>query len=169
MAHETAADLLELQELLDQSMSHAGKHLAAIFGETPPVPAGELVELLAGMQVLDLATVTASGEPRVAPVDGHLDRARWLFGTAPNTARARHLAARPAVSAAHTRGEGPCVITHGYAEPVDLRTGRRPRWSSSCALAYPTFDEWMSLDNPYWTIRPTRMYVRWPRDQAGAA
>ena len=36
-------------------------------------------------------------------------------------------------------------------------------------MAYPTFDEWMSLDNPYWTIRPTRMYVRWPRDQAGAA
>ena len=169
MAHETEADLLELQELLDESMSHAGKHLAAIFGETPPVPAGELVELLAGMQVLDLATVTASGEPRVAPVDGHLYRARWLFGTAPNAARARHLAARPAVSAAHTRGEGPCVITHGYAEPVDLRTREAAPIVEFLRVAYPTFDEWMSLDNPYWAIRPTRMYVRWPRDQAGAA
>jgi hypothetical protein len=167
MAHETPDDLQALQALLDTSLAQAGPHLASIFGETPPVPAAELVALLDGMQVLDLATVTASGEPRVAPVDGHLYRGRWLFGTATNAARARHLAARPAVSAAHTRGEGPCVITHGYAEAVDLREPAAAPVLAHLRAAYPTFDEWGSLDNPYWTIRPTRMYVRWPREVAG--
>lgn len=164
MAHETDQELAQLQELLDRSIAAAGPHLSSIFSADTAVSAAELVDLLPGMQVIDLATVTAGGEPRVAPVDGHFFHGRWLFGTASNAARARHLAARPAVSAAHTRGEGLCVITHGHAEPVDLRSPEAAEVLALLRRTYPTFDEWASLDSPYWSIRPTRMYVRYPRE-----
>lgn len=162
MAFETEQELAELQELLEGSVAGAGSHLAMIFGPETAVRAEELVVLLAGMQVIDLATVTGAGEPRVAPVDGHFLHGRWLFGTSPEAARTRHLAANPAVSAAHTRGEGLCVITHGHAEPVDLRAPGGAETLTYLRRAYPTYDEWASPDNPYWTIRPTRMFVRNP-------
>src|SRR5262245_44929967 len=120
MAFETEHELDELQALLDRSEAAAGAHLASIFTKGWTLTARELVALLSGMQIIDLATVTAAGVPPGAPGDGHFLHGRWTFGTAPNAARAFHLAARPAVSAAHTRGEGLCVITHGHAERVDM-------------------------------------------------
>ena len=68
--YETAEDLQRLDELLDASYARAGSHLRAIWGPETRLAAGELSEALAGIQVLDLATVTPRGEPRVAPVDG---------------------------------------------------------------------------------------------------
>ena len=59
-------------------------------------------------------------EPRVAPVDGLFYRARFWFGSAHDSARFRHLRARPAVSAAHTRGEELAVIVHGTAVETSL-------------------------------------------------
>ncbi|HEX5992498.1 MAG TPA: hypothetical protein VFY70_07995, partial [Thermomicrobiales bacterium] len=66
--HETPHDLLELTELLDRSYAQAGDHLRSIFTPERRIPADELVALLPGVQVLNLATVSRACAPRVAPV-----------------------------------------------------------------------------------------------------
>jgi hypothetical protein len=166
MALETADDLAQLQALLDRSIAGAGKHLRSIYDHTPPIPAEELVELLPGMQVIDLATVTAAGEPRVSPVDGHFLKGRWWFGSSPDSVRARHLAARPAASAAHTRGEGLCVITHGHCRLIDLRDPASGWLVDRFREVYPSFDESGFLDCPYWVLEPTHLFARRAMDDA---
>ena len=160
MALETPDDLSRLQALLDRSMAAAGPHLRSIYSATPPIPADELVSFLPGMQVIDLATVTAAGEPRVAPVDGHFLRGEWWFGSSPESFRARHLAVRPAASAAHTRGEGLCVLAHGHVEPVSLRDPARAWFLDHLRDVYPSFDEWGHVDGAYWVLHAVRMYAR---------
>jgi hypothetical protein len=159
---ESEADLAALQRVLDDSQARAGAHLRSIFGEDTRVGAAELVALLPGMQVIDLATVSAAGEPRVAPVDGLFFRGRWHFGSSLTSVRAHHLAARPACSAAHTRGEGLCVITHGRAERVDFASRHGEAFLAHLREVYPTWDEWTTTDAPYWCLVPNRMYVRAP-------
>jgi uncharacterized pyridoxamine 5'-phosphate oxidase family protein len=74
------------------------------------------------VQVLDLATVTPRGEPRVAPVDGLFFKGRFWFGSAHSSARFRNMRANPAVSGAVTRGlETFVVLVHGRAEELDPR------------------------------------------------
>jgi general stress protein 26 len=67
--------------------------------------ASEVAALLAGMKVATLATVTAHGAPRVSAVDGHFVHGTWAWSTSGSSAKARHLAARPAVSIAHVDNE----------------------------------------------------------------
>jgi hypothetical protein len=168
MALETPDDLVELQALLDRSIATAGSHLRSIYTHTPPISAEELVDLLPGMQVIDLATVTATCEPRVAPVDGHFLKGRWWFGSAADSFRARHLAARPQASAAHTRGEGLCVLTHGHVEHVSLRDPAFDWFLEHLRGHYPTFDEWADLDGPCWVLQPVRMYARRAMEEEAA-
>ncbi len=123
MAHETPEDIAELQRVLDLSHASAGTHLLRIFSEERRVPAAELPERLRGAQVLALATVTARGEPRVAPVDGHLYRGKLWFGSAQDSMRFRHIRARPHVSATHVPGEELAVTVHGRAVPVEIKSG----------------------------------------------
>ena len=166
MALESPEDLLALQTLLDRSMANAGAHLRSIAEITPPARAEVLVALLPGMQTVDLATVTKNGEPRVAPVDGHFLKGRWYFGSATNSMRARHLAARPAASVAHTRGEGLCVVVHGHVEAVSLRDPTSAWFVERLREIYPGYDDYGFEDNPYWTLRPTHMYARIPAEDA---
>ncbi|TWH24885.1 pyridoxamine 5'-phosphate oxidase family protein [Rhodococcus rhodochrous] len=121
--HETPAELAELQVLLDTSLSRSTSHLRSIVDASRTLTAEQLVQVLTGMCVLSLATVTAGGEPRISAVDGHFLHGKWYFGTARNAAKARHLAARPAVSAAHIRGEDLGVFTHGRVEILNPRGG----------------------------------------------
>jgi general stress protein 26 len=121
LVHETTEDLDWLQGLLDESNARGGAHLRSIFTEERRLRAREVSELLMGMQLLVLGTVTAKGEPRVAPVDGHFHRARFYFGSSPDSARFTHLRARPAVSATHIRGEELAVVIHGTAAILDMR------------------------------------------------
>ncbi|MBO3737377.1 pyridoxamine 5'-phosphate oxidase family protein [Actinoplanes flavus] len=115
---ETAKELIELQALLDASLSRSTDHLQSIFtGRT--VTAEQLTGVLTGMCTLALSTVTARGEPRISGVDGHFLHGRWVFGTARTAAKARHLAARPAASVAHLRGEDLGVFTHGTVEVLN--------------------------------------------------
>jgi hypothetical protein len=168
MALETKEELQALQALLDTSMAKAGAHLRRIADQTPPARAEALVALLPAMQTIDLATVSSKGEPRVAPVDGHFLKGRWYFGSAPDSMRARHLAARPAASAAHTRGEGLCVIVHGNVEQVSLRDPASAWFLERLRSVYPGFDEWGFHDNPYWTLHPTHMYARITAEEAAS-
>jgi hypothetical protein len=120
--HETAADLAAIQRLLDRSYARAGTHLRSIWGGEARLDAEQLCEQLAGIQVLDLATVTAAGAPRVAPVDGIFFRGSFWFGSAESSARFRNIRANPAVSGAVTRGgETFLVIVHGVAVETDPR------------------------------------------------
>ena len=120
--YETDADLAALQQLLDASYARAGQHLRSIWGEDSRLDGAALSAELAGVQVLDLATVTPRGEPRVAPVDGLFYRGRLWFGSAENSARFANIRANPAVSGAITRGlETFLVLVHGTAVELDPR------------------------------------------------
>ncbi|WP_068166384.1 pyridoxamine 5'-phosphate oxidase family protein [Rhodococcus phenolicus] len=113
---ETPEELAALQALLDSSLARSTAHLRSIITGESTLTAEQLVEALTGMCTLALSTVTAGGEPRISGVDGHFLHGRWHFGTARGAAKARHLAARPAASAAHLRGEELGVFTHGTVE-----------------------------------------------------
>jgi uncharacterized pyridoxamine 5'-phosphate oxidase family protein len=120
--HETGEDLARLQRLLDDSYARAGAHLRSIWGAETRLDAAALVEELAGVQVLDLATVTPRGEPRVGPVDGLFFRGRFWFGSAESSQRFRNIRANPAVSGVVTGGlETFLVVVHGRAVETDPR------------------------------------------------
>ncbi|GAA1506039.1 hypothetical protein GCM10009677_43100 [Sphaerisporangium rubeum] len=127
---ETEAELDRLQALLDASLASSTAHLRSIItpGERT-IPARRLTEILNGMCTLALSTVTASGEPRISGVDGHFLHGKWIFGTSATAAKARHLRARPAVSAAYLRGEEIGVFTHGTAHLLNPEDGPAdPTW-----------------------------------------
>ncbi|RKE07809.1 pyridoxamine 5'-phosphate oxidase family protein [Catellatospora citrea] len=120
---ETPEDLVELQALLHASLSRSTSHLRSIINTERTLTAEQLTQVLTGMCTLALSTVTAKGEPRISGVDGHFLHGKWHFGTARTAAKARHLAARPAVSAAHLRGEDLGVFTHGQVEILNPAQG----------------------------------------------
>ncbi|MFN8158850.1 MAG: pyridoxamine 5'-phosphate oxidase family protein [Candidatus Nanopelagicales bacterium] len=113
---ETPEEIAELQRLLDASLQSDNEHLLAIMTPERRVTAEQMVRALDGMHVLVVATVTADGRPLTSCVDGHLIHGRWHFTTDATATKARHLAARPAVSATHARGDTFGVFTHGTAE-----------------------------------------------------
>jgi uncharacterized pyridoxamine 5'-phosphate oxidase family protein len=158
--HETADDLAWLQELMDRSHAGAGEHLRAIFDDERRISAEELPGLLPGVQVLALATVTARGEPRVAPVDGLFFRGRWHFGSSERSARFRHIRARPGVSATHLRGEELAIVVHGRAVEIDPRA---PEHAGFRAYLNETYAGWDDADwaagAPYARIEPTAMFT----------
>ncbi len=117
--HETADDLLALQRALDESDATAGEHLRSIFRPERRLTAEQVVAQLRGVFVLHLATVTAGGEPRVAPIDGLFFRGHFWFGFPPGAVRIAHVRKRPQVSATFTKGEEVCVLAHGVAQVVD--------------------------------------------------
>lgn len=121
--HETPEDLTELQALLEASLSRSSSHLRSIINTDRALTAAQLTQVLTGMCTLALSTVTAKGEPRISGVDGHFLRGKWHFGTACGAAKAHHLATRPAVSAAHLRGEDLGVFTHGTVEILNPQHG----------------------------------------------
>ena len=115
---ETAAELAALQDLLDRSAATRNAHLLAIMTPQRRLTAGQIVTALTGMQVLVVATVTAAGEPRTSCLDGHFLHGRWVFSTGASAVKARHIKARPAVSATYVDGERIAVFTHGHADYI---------------------------------------------------
>ena len=116
---ETPDETAALQALLDASRERATGHLRSIIDDDRTLTAEQLVALLTGMKVLSVATVTAAGEPRISALDGHFLHGTWTFGTSGSSAKARHLAARPAVSVAHVDGEDLALFSHGRAELIE--------------------------------------------------
>jgi nitroimidazol reductase NimA-like FMN-containing flavoprotein (pyridoxamine 5'-phosphate oxidase superfamily) len=118
--HESPADLAVLQELIDRSYATAGRHLLSIHTPERRLSAEQVAERLTGMRLLALATVTADGRPLVGPVDGIFYRGSFHFGSAPDSARFRHIRARPQVSATYLPGEELAITVHGRAVPFDI-------------------------------------------------
>jgi hypothetical protein len=120
---ETPAEMAQLQTLLDRSVRSSNDHLTAIIKEQRRLSAAQVVTALQGMKVLVVATVTKTGEPRTSCVDGHFLHGKWLFSTSGTATKAKHMKARPAVSATHVDGERMAVFTHGT---VDYVTAAHP-------------------------------------------
>ncbi|PRZ43711.1 pyridoxamine 5'-phosphate oxidase [Antricoccus suffuscus] len=70
---------------------------------------------LRGVVVLNVATVTNRGEPRLSAVDGHFLHGHWYFSTAGSAVKAGHLMRRPAISVGYTPRDGYGVWAHGVA------------------------------------------------------
>jgi uncharacterized pyridoxamine 5'-phosphate oxidase family protein len=118
--YETAEDLAELQGLLDASYASAGAHLQRIHAPERRLDAEGVAQRLQGMCLLALATVTRDGRPVVGPVDSIFFHGHFVFGTAPDSVRWRHITKRPQVSATHLPGEELAVTVHGRAVPVPV-------------------------------------------------
>src|SRR4051812_215078 len=110
---ETPDDLARLQALLEVSHARSTEHLRSIIHDERTLDAAQVAGLLTGMKVVSVATVTARGEPRISAMDGHFLHGSWTFSTSRTSAKARHLARRPAVSVAHVDGEQIAVFSHG--------------------------------------------------------
>ena len=78
---ESPEEIAELQRLLDAAYESSTEHLRNIITDRRRLDAADLVQVLTGMCTLNLATVTAKGEPRISAVDGHFLNARWVFTT----------------------------------------------------------------------------------------
>jgi hypothetical protein len=117
---ETPEEIDRLQQLLDRSAAAAGPHLRGIITDERRLSAGQVCQLMQGLRLLVVATVTADGRPLAGPVDGYLLHGSLYFGSGRDSVRMRHLAVRPAVSATYLPGENLALTVHGQAELFDV-------------------------------------------------
>ena len=118
---ESREEIERLHSLIGQSMERAGTFLRTSF-QIPEysLSARQLVRYLECCRTVALATVTAKGEPRVAPIGSLFWRARFYVPTVATAARTRHVLVRPGISLAHYAENDPAIIVHGHAVPVRL-------------------------------------------------
>ena len=111
---ESAYELEQLQALIDRSIEGAGPFLRSSF-QMPEhsLSAEQLAAHLQGPLTVALATTTACGEPRVAPIGALFLRGAFCLPSVAQAARARHLARRPAASLAYFEGNDLAVVAHG--------------------------------------------------------
>jgi hypothetical protein len=174
--HETPDDLIKLQALIDRSYAAAGPHLLRIHNPERRLNAEQVAELLSGMRLLALATVTTDGRPIVGPVDGIFYRGAFHFGSSPDSVRFRHIGARPDVSATHLPGEQLAITVHGRASLVDISANAEdPGFRQTLLDVYtPRYGaEWVEfLDSGpvYARIDAERMFTfHWSEGEAPAA
>jgi hypothetical protein len=116
---ETAVELGALQALLERSIEGAGAFLRSSF-QMPEhsLSAAQLAAHLQGSLTVALATTTARGEPRVAPIGALFVLAAFCLPSVAQAARTRHLLARPAASLTYFEGNDLAVIAHGQIAVV---------------------------------------------------
>lgn len=159
--YETDTELLGLQSLIDRTYERAGSHLQTIHTAERRLGAQDVSDVLRGVCILNLATVSKGGAPVVAPVDGLFLHGKFWFGSAPNSLRFRHIRGNPLVSAAYTLGEEVSVIVHGTAREIDTSTGDYQDLYDYCTEIYgETFKSWDFWGkNPYAYIEAERFYA----------
>lgn len=157
--YETEDDLAGLDALLERSYEGAGAHLLEVITPERRLGAATLAELLTGVNVLVLATVTGDGRPLCGPVDGLFYRGSFWFGSAHGSVRFRHLRRRPHVSGTHTRGEELAITVHGTAEEVDLASDEHAGFRAYCVETYG--ESWGTWGFPvaYARIDASKMFV----------
>jgi pyridoxamine 5'-phosphate oxidase-like protein len=116
---ETPEELAALQRLIDASFAAASGHLRGIMAPERRLTAERIVADVPSPAVLNVATVTRRGEPRISALDGHFLHGRWYFTTAGDSPKVRQLRARSAVSASYTPRDGYGIFCHGDATLVD--------------------------------------------------
>jgi hypothetical protein len=107
-----------LDRLIEASIASAGPYLRESF-ELPEHAFGstQLRALFARKRAVALATVTARGEPRVAPIDAFLYGTAFCMPTLAHAARARQLARNSASSLTCFEHEW-AVLAHGISTIV---------------------------------------------------
>ncbi len=113
--NESSEELEALQLLLDRSAGGVRRHLTDIVEPQRRLSAEQLCADLRGVVVLNVATVTKKGEPRLSAVDGHFLHGHWYFSTSGSAVKAGHLMRRLAVSVGYTPRDGYGVWAHGVA------------------------------------------------------
>ena len=157
---ETADDLERLQRLLDDSIDRASSFLRSSF-QMPErsLSADELVARLDGRLTVALGAVTARGEPRVAPINAFFLRASFYVPTVAESARARHLASRPAASLTYFEGASLAVIAHGNVEVIPTE---HPAFDeldeTQVALGHQSPREWNG-HAVYLHLEPSHLYT----------
>jgi hypothetical protein len=150
---ETSEELAALQQLIDRSFAGASAHLRGIMAEPRRLTAERIAADIPRPAVLNLATVTASGEPRVSAVDGHFLHGRWYFTTAGDSPKVVQMRNRPAVSASYTPRDGYGIFCHGRAVLLDPGEERR-RLVDHCTRVYGRSPETFGEDIAYVRIEP---------------
>lgn len=151
--YETPEEIGRLDGLLEGSAAAAGPHLGGIITDERRLRGSEVSDLLQGMRLLVVATVTADGRPLVGPVDGYFLHGAFYFSSGRRSVRMRHLAVRSSVSATHVPGEELAVTVHGRAELFEISNEggtpgallRQAMLDHYLPKQGPAFKEW--LDN----------------------
>ncbi len=162
--HESPADLVTLQALLDRSYAGAGAHLLSIHTPERRLDALQVAGRLEGMCLLVLATVTADGRPIGGPVDGIFYRGSFHFGSDANSVRFRHIRARPFVTATHLPREEFAVTVHGHAVPIEPRSPEHAGFRQTLLDVYvprygPDWETFLDSGPVYARIEAERMFA----------
>lgn len=164
---ETPEEIEGLQTLLDASFARASDHLTSIMTPERRLSAADLVDQLTGIAVLDVATVTATGEPRISALDGHFLHGRWHATTAGDSPKARQMRARPAVSAAYTPRDGYGVFCHGRVRFLIEGTHEFDELEQHCVRTYGQSPKEWGEHIAYLRIEPAWM-VGWAMEPEAA-
>jgi hypothetical protein len=168
---ETAAELEQLQALLLRSIEGAGPFLRSSF-QMPEhsLSAAQLAGHLQGSLTVALATTTARGEPRVAPISALFVRAAFCVPSIAQAARARHLAQRPAASLTYFEGNDLALIAHGQVAIVDAADPAFDELDAVQVAAGMESPRGWSGDAVYLRLEPERLftYARDPTRYANA-
>jgi Pyridoxamine 5'-phosphate oxidase len=145
---ETPEELDGLQQLLDRSAGAAGPHLRGIITADRRLSAAQVCQLMGGLRLLVVATVTADGRPLAGPVDGYFLHGSLYFSSGRDSVRMRHLAVRPGVSATYLPGENLALTVHGQAELFDVNDPARGELRQAMLDHYlplqgPGFETWL--------------------------
>jgi hypothetical protein len=157
---ETAAELERLQALLDESVEQASPFLRRSF-EMPEhsLSAAQLVTHLRGALTVALGTVTARGEPRVAPIGALMLHGAFFVPTVAEAVRARHIARRPGASLTYFEGTDLAVIAHGHATII---TADHPDFGElddvQVECGGQSVHEWQG-HGVYLELHPARLYT----------
>jgi hypothetical protein len=121
--------------------------------------ADQLVARLDGSLTVALATAAARGEPRVAPINAFFLHASFFIPTVAESARARHLASRPAASLTYFEQTSLAVIAHGR---VEIIAADHPAFDepdeTQVALGRQSPRDWQG-HAVYLRLEPTRLYT----------
>jgi len=145
---ETPEESDGLQRLLDRSAAAAGPHLRGIITDDRRLSAAQVCQLMQGLRLLAVATVTADGRPLTGPVDGYFLHGSFYFSSGRDSVRMRHLAVRPGVSATYRPGENLALTVHGRAELFDVNDPARGELRQAMLDHYlplqgPGFETWL--------------------------
>jgi hypothetical protein len=139
---ETPEEMDGLQQLLDRSAAAAGPHLRGIITDDRRLSAAQVCQLMQGLRLLVVATVTADGRPLAGPVDGYFLHGSFYFSSGRDSVRMRHLAVRPGVSATYLPAENLALTVHGRAELFDVNDPARGE------LRQAMLDHYLPLQGP---------------------
>lgn len=116
---ETAEDIEAFARLATESIEKAGSFVRSSL-QMPghSLSAGQVLRYWDRIHTAAVATVTAKGEPRVAPTGVALFRGHFVVPTVAGAARTKAINIRPAISISHFDEGDLAIIAHGHARTI---------------------------------------------------